>query len=170
MAVKMTGLDKLNRKLTRLPVEAEKQIRRAMEKGADEIVAMAKSLAPVSANGGGTLRDSIGWTWGNAPKGSMALGSVQQTGGDLKLTIFAGDRDEAFYARWLEFGVAPHTIKSNKVMTDGTNFYGKEVNHPGFSGGQTSFFYPAYRSLKKRVKTRISRAVNDSARKVARGN
>lgn len=173
---KLTGLDKLNRKLQQLPIRAEREIRTAMAAGADEVVALAKSLAPLgistgrnSSNNPGALRDSIGWVWGSkAPKGSVALGNV--TGGvgrnDLVITIFAGD-DKAFYARWVEFGTKPHTItaKNAPTLTRGGVNFGKSVSHPGASTSN-AFFFPAYRALRKKIKSRISRAITKSARDV----
>lgn len=100
---RMTGLDLLRRKLFRLPIEAKKEIMFAMEKGANEIVNFAKTLAPVGTQGGvkgsnnpGALRDSIGWTWGNAPRGTITLGQVKTNPNgpdDLKITIFAGNSE-----------------------------------------------------------------------------
>lgn len=175
---KITGLDKLIRKFQQLPPRAEREIRIAMEKGAEEVVALAKSLAPLgiasgrnSSNNPGALRDSIGWTWGRAPAGSVTLGSVTNGNGrrpgDLVITIYAGD-DKAFYARWVEFGTKPHTItaKNAPTLTRGGVNFGKQVSHPGASTS-SAFFYPAYRAVRKKIKSRISRAVNKSARDVA---
>jgi HK97 gp10 family phage protein len=103
-----------------------------MEKSAQEIVALAKHLCPVDS---GDLRDSIGWTWGDAPAGSMVLASTG--GAALRITIYAGDSD-AFYARWLEFGTV------------------KMAAHP--------YFFPAYRTLRKRVKGRTKRAINKAVK------
>lgn len=176
---KVSGLDKLIRKFQQLPPKAEKEIRLAMEKGAEEVVTLAKSLAPLgiasgrnSSNNPGALRDSIGWTWGDSvPKGSIKLGSISNGNGrrpgDLVITIFAGD-DKAFYARWVEFGTKPHTITAKNAPTlsrAGINF-GPSVSHPGASTSN-AFFFPAYRAVRKRIRTRISRAVNKSVRDVA---
>lgn len=168
--VKISGLDRLNRRLLKMPDAARKEISIAMEKGAEEVVILAKSLAPVgqvsgvnSSNNPGALRDSIGWTWGRAPKGSITLGRVVDKSNDLVITIFAGN-DQAFYARWVEFGTKAHGIDAVNAPTmgrAGRNF-GKHVNHPGAK--QTAFFYPAYRALRKRVKSRISRSVRKSIR------
>jgi HK97 gp10 family phage protein len=95
-------------------------------------VALAKRLCPVDD---GTLRDSIGWTWGDAPAGSMVLAATK--GAALRITIYAGN-DEAFYARWVEFGTA-------NALPQG-------------------FFLPAYRMLKKRANGRIKRAVNKAVK------
>lgn len=154
--MKVQGLDRLNRKLKALPKAAEEEISKAMEESANEIVALAKSLAPVES---GDLQMSIGWTWGDAPKGSMVLGKVKSKGlgtGNLQITVFAGVGD-AFYARFIEFGTSSH---ENKGKFDGSQ-------HPGTSA--QPFFYPAYRAARKRAKGRVTRAITRSAKKVAAG-
>ena len=65
------GVAQLTRKLTKvIPARVKQAARAAMEKGAEETVAMMKRLVPVKS---GTLRDSIGWTWGKAPAGSISV-------------------------------------------------------------------------------------------------
>lgn len=150
------GLGRLHKKLKRLPVLAEQEISKAMEQSANEIVALAKSLAPVES---GDLQMSISWTWGDAPKGSMVLGKVKSQGrgaGNLQITIFAGGGD-AFYARFIEFGTSSHT--------NGGLFEGSE--HPGTKA--QPFFYPAYRAVRKRAKGRVTRAITKSAKRAAAG-
>jgi len=146
------GLDRLKRKLRTFPATVEAEIRAAMEVSANEVVALAKSLVPRDT---GALAESIGWTWGDAPKGSMTLGKVGGTG-NLVITIYAGD-DKAFWARWVEFGTSPHT---NAGM-----FAGSE--NPGTRA--QPFFYPAYRAVRRRVKGRVTRAVNKAAKRIAVG-
>ncbi|QKC99180.1 HK97-gp10 family putative phage morphogenesis protein [Mesorhizobium sp. NZP2298] len=147
------GLASLNKKLKALPKAAEVAISAAMAKGADEMVALMKSLVPVDS---GELRDSIAWTWGNAPKGALAIGTVTSTDGKLTITIYAGD-SEAFYARWVEFGTKAHIA--------GGKFAGAQIPaipaHP--------FFFVSFRALRKRTKSRITRAINKSAKQVANG-
>ena len=151
---KILGLAQLQRKLDRLPAAAKAEIRAALEKSAEEIVSLAKSLVPVlkepdARRRAGALRDSIGWTWGKAPKGAMTLGKVAAAnlGGDLTITIFAGSRDkssgvdDAFYARWVEFGTQ--------------------------SMAAQPYFFPAYRANKKSAGRRIRGAVRRSAKTVA---
>lgn len=132
MPVKVKNADRLQRKLKAIPDFAQAEIRKAMEKSAAEIVKFARSLVPVDS---GDLRDSIGWTWGDAPARSIGLATAQS--GDMVLTVFAGD-DDAYYARWVEFG-------TQKM--------------PG-----QAFFFPAYRLTKKRVRGRINRAMNKAVR------
>lgn len=156
MPTKIQGLDRLNKKLRRLPDAARAEIAKAMEQSAAEVVALAQSLVPVD---GGDLRDSIGWTWGDAPNGSMTLGTVRSKGrgaGNMVVTIYAGD-DKAWYARFVEFGTSPHV--------NGGRFAGS--NNPGTAA--QPFFYPAYRAVRKRVKGRVTRAITKSAKRVAAG-
>lgn len=149
------GLAKLERKLKRLPKVAEAEIRAAMEAVADEIVRLARSLAPEDD---GALRASIGWTWGAPPRGSITLGKVARSslGKGLTITVYAGN-SEAFYARWVEFGTAPHIV--------GGLFAGSQ--HPGTRA--QPFFYPAFRVNRRAAKAAIRKANRSAARKVARG-
>lgn len=118
------GVRELEKKLAAMPKRVEIASRKAMEKGAEELVAMMKRLVPVDQ---GDLRNSIGWTWGNAPKGSTVLAESAPTERGLKITVFATD----FKARWLEFG----TVKMRAQP----------------------YFFPSWRALRKRIKSRILR-------------
>lgn len=142
---RITNLDRLNRKLKQLPVVARELIRAEMAKAADEIVAMMKRLAPVLAvpvkdRRSGALRDSIGWTWGSAPKGSVVVAAVTSKSGDMAITIYAGNA-EAYYARWVEFG-------TQKMRAQ-------------------PYFYVSWRANKRRTVRRLGKAVRDAAKKVA---
>ncbi|MFG1238008.1 HK97-gp10 family putative phage morphogenesis protein [Xanthobacter autotrophicus DSM 597] len=151
MAIK--GLASLRRKLRAIPDAAREEIRRAMEEAAQEVVNLARHLAPVDA---GDLRDSIGWTWGDPPRGAIVLAKSRPRKGakDMRLTIYAGN-DKAFYARWVEFGTAAHP---NKGKFTGTR-------HPGTRA--QPFFFPAYRAERKKMKSKVSRAITKAAKKVA---
>ncbi|KKB86467.1 HK97 family phage protein [Devosia limi DSM 17137] len=156
MATKIEGVDKLKRKMTRFSVMARKEIAAAMEQSAEELVRLMKSLAPVDD---GDLQMSINWTWGDAPKGSMVLGSVRNEGkgvGNMAITVYAGG-GKAYYARWVEFGTSAHI--------NGGRFPGTQ--HPGTIA--RPFFFPAYRSMRKRIKGRTSRAIRKAARTTAAG-
>lgn len=151
-ATKILGREKLAAKLKAMPVVAKARIREAMEAGAEDIVEMMRSLAPVAS---GHLRDSIGWTWGEAPKGAMKVATVSD-GGELTITVFAGD-DKAWYARLVEFGTAAHI--------NGGKFIG--TKNPGTRA--QPYFYVAFRANRKKVKSRISRAITKAAKDVAQG-
>jgi HK97 gp10 family phage protein len=151
---KILNLDRLNRKLMRLPEVAKREIRAGMERAAEQIVAMMKNLVPEAD---GTLRDSIGWTWGKAPKGSLAVGAIKGGRGDgLTITIYAGN-DKAYYARWVEFGTSPHT--------NGGKFPG--TKNPGTRARPV--FYVSWRANKRSAKRLVRKGVRDAAKKVAAG-
>lgn len=148
------GLNSLQKKLKRLPELAREEISKAMEAGANEMVALAKSLVPRDS---GDLASSIAWTWGDAPKGAVVLGTVRASKtGNMVITIYAGD-DQSFYARWVEFGTSGHT---NGGMFEGSQ-------HPGTAA--QPFFYPSWRAVRKRVKGRVTRSINKSAKRAAAG-
>lgn len=153
MAKTIIGLDRLNKKLQKLPAAAETAIRAAMEQGANEIVALMKSLVPVDS---GDLKDSIGWTFGERPKYSQAIATVKSTDGKLTLTIFAGN-SKVRYSHLIEFGTAAHI---NGGMFAGTM-------HPGTKA--QPFFFVSWRALRRRTKSRITRAITKSAKEVAAG-
>lgn len=122
------GVARLTKKLTvTLPRRIEDATRKAMETGAEELVAMMKRLVPVDD---GDLRDSIGWKWGAAPGGSIALAESEPDARGMRITIYAGN-EKAYYARWQEFG----TVKM----------------------AANPFFFPSWRALRKRIRSRITR-------------
>lgn len=160
------GLSKLQRKLRALPERAKDRISKALEESAEEIVRLAQNLVPIDEM---TLYESIGWTYGDPPQGSISLGSVRQGRGrddGLKITVFAGN-DEAFYARWVEFGTKAHNVASGGGTVRGQQSLasGGGLGHPGASA--QPFFYPAYRAVSRRVRSRITRATNRAAREEA---
>lgn len=132
---KVLNVQRLRMKLNNLPKAAQDAIRRELAFAAGRIVISAKSFVPVDE---GKLRDSIGWRFGEAPKGSFVIGRAS-VGPGLTVTVFAGN-SEAFYARWVEFG----TVKTSAQP----------------------FFFPAYRANKRSAVAAIRRAVNRSARTV----
>lgn len=119
---KVQGLDRLKAKIMRLAPETKKEMLAALNKGADEMVAMAKRLVPVDD---GVLRDSI-----RKEPGRHELAVTVQAGGE-----------EAFYARWQEFGTPTQPAQA--------------------------FFFPSYRSLRDRARRRNRTAAGKAAKKVA---
>lgn len=162
---KVMGLVALEKKLKRLPDVAKDEIKKEIAAGAEAIVAMAKSLVPVD---NGDLRDSIGWTFGKAPKGSLTLGKIAaaQVGGELTATVYAGN-DEVFWARWVEFGVAPHSTAQGADISRNKR-QGGDKQHPG-SRAQP-FFFPSYRANKKQIVRKIRAAQRRAAKMVAKGS
>lgn len=145
--------DKLLRKLAALPQRVKDQIKPAIEEGAAEIVKMQKSLVPKGDTG--ALERSIRTARGTVNRRTAVLSTGEVKGDpDLTLTIVAGD-ETAYYARWIEFGTAPH---ENKGKFAGTQ-------NPGIRA--QPFFYPPVRALRRRVKSRITRATRKAAKEVA---
>ena len=153
MTAKIDGLSSLQKKLARMPLKVKQRIREAMEAAADDIVNLARSLAPADS---GKLRESIGWTYGEAPKGSIKIANVKTKTGELTITIYAGN-SEAFYARWVEFGTSSHTA--------GGKFAGATI--PAIPA--QPFFYVSFRALRRSAKSRINRSINKAAKEVASG-
>lgn len=157
--VYLKGLPSLKRKLIRLKEDTMPTVRPAMEQAAEMIAATMRTLVPVED---GDLRKAIGWTWGDAPKGSI---SFSHTVAGNKITIFAGN-DDAFYARFVEFGTAPHAIMSGGKTRFAKKGGSRVVQHPG--GRARPFFYPAYRMHKKQVKTMIAQQIRIAVQKAVR--
>lgn len=123
-------------------------------------MALQKNLAPKQD---GDLEKSIKYTKGSfqfqntGVLGRRSKGKLDANvkgDPDLTYTVTAGD-EKAFYARMVELGTAPHAQPEN--------LGGRQ--HPGAKA--TPFFYPAYRSLRKRIKSSITRATTKSAKRVA---
>ena len=117
---KVAGLDRLNRQLARMPAAAKTELRKALDKSADEMVATARALAPVLE---GDLKASIDKT-----DGAHDLAVVVRAGGGA-----------AGLAHIAEYG------------------------HP--KAKPRPFFWPAYRALRKGIRSRLNRAVNTAAKK-----
>jgi len=146
----LEGLPQLKAKLERLRAQTADKVRPAMAQGAQQTVGMMKGLVPVAS---GDLKNSIGWSWGAAPKGSLAIASAGV--GDMKITIFAGD-EKAFYARWVEFGMAPH-VQGGKF---------KGTQHPGTRA--QPFFFVSYRAQKKEIIKLLRKAIRDAVKGAVR--
>ncbi|RWR29461.1 HK97 gp10 family phage protein [Sinirhodobacter populi] len=157
------GLSSFQRRMRAIPDRVRDAVRPAMEKSAEEICALARSLCPVDE---GDLKASIGWTWGAPPEGSLALGAVSD-GAALSITVYAGN-DKAFYARWVEFGTQGG-IKGQRVANPGAGKKQAKTKgrfsyrtHSGTSA--QPFFYPAFRFGKKRAVNRIKRAIGKAVK------
>lgn len=152
--VKISRRQELLRKLAAMPDHVRAEVKPAIRQGAEDVTAMQKRLVSVKT---GNLRASIRATFGGGlPRYAyMASGGPSDKGDpDLTAVITAGD-DLARHAFLVEFGTAPHEV--------GGMFEG--AMHPGSS--PHPFFYPGYRATRRRVKTRISRAIARAVRKGA---
>ncbi len=126
------GLDRFNARWKAIPVNVRINVRAAMEDAANDLVEEIWARAPYGETG--RVAASIGWTWGEAPAGTLTIGKVGGTEyGAMRITVYAGG-DEAFYAKFHEFGT---------------------VNMPA-----RPFFYPVWRARRRSVKSKISRSIS----------
>lgn len=136
--VTVTGLDQLRAQLlTKIPQQVKTEVQAAIDKSADEMVSMARALAPTDT---GELRASIKATSAGQSTPLYSSGGRQKVGA-LSARVTAGDYIVR-YAALVEFGTE------------------KMAARP--------FFWPAYRSLRKRFRSRITRAMNKALKKAAR--
>lgn len=149
---KVTGLAQLEAKLTKLiPEAAKKAVQKAVVDAGQDMAELAYSLAPTDD---GDLRKSIEVTGpgGKTPPYSQPGGSRQA--GEFEAIVTAGNT-KVRYAHLVEFGAAPHAA--------GGRFAGSQ--HPGAKA--QPFFFPAYRATKKRMQSKISRAINKAVKEAA---
>lgn len=133
------ALARLQAKFAALPQNARTAIKAALDASGTELAEAARALAPVRT---GKLRDSIVST-----SGGSATPSYSQPGGshvvpDYSVKVTAGNSDVR-YAHLVEYGTTDAPAQP--------------------------FFWPAYRILKKRLRSRVSRAVGKAARDAAKG-
>lgn len=137
------SLKRLQARMNAIPKKVRAAVKPAIEKSAQEIVSKAKALAPVDS---GALRNSIDYAFGDGPA-TRATGAFRITtkavDPELRVTVYAGD-DDAYYARWVEFGTQAHG------------------GHPGAVA--QPFFFPAWRLGAKLATARIRRAISKAVR------
>lgn len=152
MATKIQGLDKLRRKLAEIPAEAVAAARDAVVQGAEEVAALQKTLSPVDD---GDLRDSIHVTRPGESTPPYAQSSGSRQARENEAIVTAGN-SAVRYAHLVEFGSAPHV---NAGQYAGTQ-------NPGTSA--QPFFFPGYRALRRRVRSRITRNINKAVKAAAK--
>jgi HK97 gp10 family phage protein len=148
--VYLKGLPQLKAKLRRLQTDTADDIKPTLGQAAQKIVDLMKRLVPVDD---GDLRDSIDWTFGDAPQGAIRIAAARA--GALTVTIFAGN-EKAYYARFVEFGTAPHTQAGQFAGTQ----------HPGTAA--QPFFFPSFRAMRKEVRRMLAKAVREAVRKAVK--
>lgn len=151
MATKIKGLAKLNRKLKAIQKAAKDEARKAVVLGAEEVAAMQRRLAPVDD---GDLKESIHVTKPGETTPPYSQPGGSRTAGPEQALITAGNT-KVRTAHLVEFGAAPHI--------NGGLFAGTQ--HPGTAA--QPFFFPAWRALRRRVKSRVSREITKAIKKAA---
>lgn len=145
--VYLKNYPQLRAKLQKLRDDTAADVAPAMAKAAQDIVDMMQRLVPVNS---GDLRESIGFTFGAAPKYAQKVTSASF--GATTVTIFAGN-SKVRYAHLVEFGTAAHT--------NGGLFAGSQ--HPGTT--PKPFFFVSYRALKKEAASMIRKAIKDAVKR-----
>lgn len=145
------GLKQLSRKLKRIPQAAKDEAVKAVVQGANEIAAIQRNLAPVDD---GDLKDSIHVTKPGETTPPYSQPGGATTARDEQAIVTAGNT-KVRYAHLVEFGTAPHI--------NGGMFAGSD--HPGAKA--QPFFWPGYRAVRKRVRSRVTREINKAIKKAA---
>lgn len=143
------GLAQMQRRFDRIPQIVREEVRATMEKTADDIVADMVAMAPKDQL---NLANSIGWTWGEAPAGSLVIGSAggDRAYGGLRITIYAGgEATKVTNSRGIEFDNA-------RLQEFGT------ANMPA-----NPYFFPIWRIWRRRMKARITAAMKRGLKKAS---
>jgi len=123
--VQLRGLQELHRALDTLPDKIQQNVLRgAMRAGAKVMAQQAKAMAPRGRSG--RLGRSIRYSSQFDRKAQRMVGRASSGKGSKGRANSAS----AFYARFVEFGTKPHTIKANpprKILAIGV----PSVRHPG---------------------------------------
>jgi hypothetical protein len=150
--VKIEGLAALNRKFRAMPVEVRRAIEKSVPAAGAELAGMVKRLAPTDK---GNLRDSVRV---EPEPGAEGFGVLVIAGGTpaTKREVRQSSGVVLDEALMVEDGTKPHRNKGR--------FAGSW--NPGVKA--RPFFFPAYRALKKLLRGRMSRAMSEAIKKVAR--
>lgn len=141
-------------KFKKIRTKAKAAAAAAVVQGAEEIVRLQKQLAPVDD---GDLQMSITYTppGGTTPPYSQPGG--QQIAREGQALITAGNT-KVRYAHLVEYGTKSGWV--NRGEYDGTI-------HPPLK--PQPFFWPAWRALRRRSKSRITRAISKAIKEGANG-
>lgn len=138
---RINGRDRMRKVLKALPKTTRNKIRGALLAGGEDMANVMRRLVPFDQ---GDLRDSIKVTPADQlPEVyNKARSRRKEKDADLAVIVHVDE----FYAALVEFGTPPHI---NLGQFPGTS-------HPGTRG--QPYFWPGYRSQKKRVIARINKA------------
>ena len=125
----VTGLADLQKALDQLPVKLERNVLRgALRAGAKVQQQAAKNLVPVAAPNSENQRRYAAYA--GALRDSLRI-KTSARGGTVKAIVSAGNAT-AYYARWVEKGTAPHTIKPRaRKSLFFAGLLRETIEHPG---------------------------------------
>jgi hypothetical protein len=140
----------------------QEAVREATREGLrDTIVAVHDSVLQIAINKG------IYATGNNNRSIATEVSGMGQVAGDAGAQRMVDDSkleavvySTSGYGGYLEIGTAPHVIRvrNASVLTDGTSFFGKEVNHPGTKA--RPYFRPALDLHSKELIPNIKKRLN----------
>lgn len=134
-------------KLRRLKPAVRQEIEGATGKNAHDVAKLARRFAESSRASGDLIRST------------KAEG--ESDGPAIRWRVVSGD-EKAFYARFVEFGTAPGKRGETAVNASGRK---RTVGRTHSGTKAKPYFFPAYRALRKRLKSRLSRAFTKAKRK-----
>lgn len=149
--VDATGLRK---KFRALPSVIEETLTKQFEKEADKLVKEMRLFLAI------TWPEvepdiEIEWTWGDAPAGSVQIGTVRgREIASIGVTIYARAKSgSGVAAHWFEFGTG------ERVQTKTGRRTGRITAGP--------FFFPPYRANRQRIRNNLRSALRRSVRKLS---
>ena len=167
MGAKIKNLDAYMARLAKIAPAAKQAVGAALQTNAQEL----SSAIARACDDDPRLSESVGYTAGQAPKGTLGAGddtSAALAAEGLSYTVYAGAGLKVpAAATWREFGTAPHAedAKGKVMVFDGRDgeAFTPHVDNPGEKA--QPFFYPTYRAYKKRLNGRASRAGSAAIKK-----
>lgn len=144
---------RFERKMRAMRDVVQDKMATALERNAERVVKEMQVLLAVQYPAV-FRRVEIAWTWGDAPRGSITVGTVRGNDYDqIAITIYArGKQGSGITPAWFEFGTAPRVQKTTGRRT------GQITAGP--------FFFPAWRANKKRVRASLQTTLRNALRKI----
>jgi len=159
MASKLEGMERLKRRIARIPENIREPIKEAVQKNAEQVAGEIRRMAPEDS---GRLKQSVRTEPGRSP---MAV--LIKAGGPLTtVPIREGSGKLWDYALGVEYGVKRHTQQGVFKLDPSINLLtragrreakGKQKFHPGTMG--TRFFYGTWLVEKRRLRQRLTAAM-----------
>ena len=150
ITAKIRNKDRLYAKLKRLAPAAAETLGKESLKAAQEMVLTAKSYVAVDS---GDLRDSIVATPGGSETPAYSQPGGSQMVPEHAALVTAGNANVR-YPHLVEYGTRPHKNEGKFAGTD----------NPGAPA--QPFFWPSFRLLRRRFKSRMTRALNKELKKL----
>lgn len=130
--ITVRGLSELQAFLDQLPAKIERNVLRgALRAGAKPVLEAAKAKAPVAPPS--AKNERVYGLREGALRESLRI-SVKVRGGKVTASVKAGGgkKGDVYYARFVEYGTRPHTIKARDggALSFGGGFL-RSVEHPG---------------------------------------